>query len=238
MSARIDHVVVTCEHATNRVPPEVRAAFRGKSALLKSHRGWDPGALAVAERVAGAIASAMFVGEVSRLVIELNRSIDSPTLFSAVTRELDDETRAGLIRRHYTPWRAAAKAHIERLARVGVTLHLSVHSFTPVLDGKRRELEVGLLFDPARAMEKDFCARWRDELRREDASVDPWRVKMNLSYRGTSDGHTTALRAVFPPERYLGVEIEVRNDLIGARAGQERVGGAVASSLRRALGMG
>lgn len=238
MTPGIAHVVVTCEHATNRVPPELRAAFRGKSALLKSHRGWDPGALAVAERVAGALSAPLFVGEVSRLAIELNRSIDSPSLFSAVTRDLDDETRAGLIRRYYTPWRAATKSCIEGLARQGVTLHLSVHSFTPVLDGKRRELEVGLLFDPARALEKKFCEAWRNGLRREDAGVDPWRVKMNLPYRGTSDGHTTALRRVFPADRYLGVEIEVRNDLIGAKPGQERVGGAIAQSLRAALGLG
>lgn len=232
------HLVVTCEHATRRVPERLRRAFRGQGALLKSHRGWDPGALAVSERVAAALSAPLFVGEVSRLVIELNRSIDSPSLFSATTAALDDSTRADLIARYYTPWRVAVKDHIERRAREGAVLHLSVHSFTPVLEGRTRELEIGLLFDPARSGEKAFCDRWRRELARADAGVDPWRVKMNQPYRGTSDGHTTALRRVFPADRYLGVEIEVRNDLIGSRPGQERVGGAIARSLRAAIGLG
>lgn len=238
MTLDITHLVVTCEHATHRVPVGLRPAFRGRGALLKSHRGWDPGALAVSERVAASLAAPLFVGEVSRLVIELNRSVDSPSLFSVVTKGLDDGTRAEIIARHYTPWRVAVKEHLERHAREGTVLHLSVHSFTPVLDGKTRELEVGLLFDPARAGEKAFCERWRRELSREDAGVEPWRVKMNLPYRGTSDGHTTALRRVFPPQRYLGVEIEVRNDLLSTKARRERVGGVIADSLRRALGAG
>ena len=236
MSERIGHVVITCEHATNRVPPGLSSVFRAHRALLKSHRGWDIGALGVAERVAAGLASPLFVGEVSRLVIELYRSMDSSSLFSVATRDLDEDTRRGLIERHYTPWREATREHIERVmgARSGAVMHLSVHSFTPVLNGKVRNVEIGLLFDPSRALERALCERWRAAIVR-DPDAAGMRVKMNLPYRGTSDGHTTALRRVFRADRYAGVEVEVRNDLIARTRGQERVGEMLARTLRSVI---
>lgn len=236
MSARIGHVVVTCEHATNRVPPGLSSVFRAHRALLKTHRGWDIGAIGVAERIAAGLASPLFVGEVSRLVIELNRSPGSASLFSVATRELDDDAKRGLIERYYTPWRSAVREQIERALRAqrGTVVHVSAHSFTPVLDGKERSVEIGLLFDPARAGERALCERWRAAIAR-DPDAAGLRVKMNLPYRGTSDGHTTALRRVFPASRYVGIEVEVRNDLIARERGQQRVGEMLARTLRSVI---
>ncbi len=232
MSRAFGHTVVTCEHATSRVPDDLVALFRPHRAILKTHRGYDQGALAVAEHLAGTLAAPLFIGEVSRLVVELNRSPDSPSLFSAVTRDLDDSAKHAIIGRYYTPWRAAVREHIARVP--APVLHLSVHSFTPVLDGKQRELEVGLLFDPRRPREKSICERWRRAIN-ADPDAAELRVKMNLPYRGTSDGHTTALRAVFPASRYLGVEIEVNNALLRTPRGQEHIGAVLARTLRTLL---
>lgn len=236
MIARVGHVVVTCEHATNRVPAELAGLFRAHRGLLKTHRGWDIGALGVAERIAAGLASPLFVGEVSRLVIELNRSLDSSSLFSVATRELDDAVRRGLIDRYWSPWRGAVREHIERAigARSGAVLHVSAHSFTPVLDGKERQVEIGLLFDPSRAGEKSLCERWRAAILCDPDGAG-MRVKMNLPYRGTSDGHTTALRRVFAASRYLGIEVEVKNSLIVNARAQERLGVMLARTLRAVL---
>jgi predicted N-formylglutamate amidohydrolase len=234
VSGAIAHVVTTCEHATNRVPEDLSALFRAHRALLKTHRGWDIGAMGVAERLAAGLASPLFVGEASRLVVELNRSPDSPSLFSDITRALPEERRRAILERYYTPWRCAVREHVARWAAQGPVLHVSVHSFTPVLNGKRRTLEVGLLFDPARESEKALCERWRRAILADEAGAG-LRVKMNLPYRGTSDGHTTALRREFAPERYLGVEVEVNNALIARRGGQERVGLLLTRTLRRVL---
>jgi predicted N-formylglutamate amidohydrolase len=212
------------------------SAFRAHRALLKTHRGWDIGALGVAERVAAGLASPLFVGEVSRLVIELNRSPGSASLFSVATRDLDDDAKRGLIERYYTPWRDAVREHIERALRAqrGAVAHVSAHSFTPVLDGKVRSVEIGLLFDPSRAGEKALCERWRAAIVR-DQNAAGMRVKMNLPYRGTSDGHTTALRRVFPASRYVGIEVEVKNSLIVSAREQELVGEMLARTLRSAI---
>jgi predicted N-formylglutamate amidohydrolase len=229
VTAAVGHAVVTCEHATNRVPADLAACFQPHRALLKTHRGYDIGALPVANQIAAALAAPLFVGEVSRLVVELNRSPDSASLFSVATRGLDAAAKGAILDRYYTPWRDAVLEHIARAPTP--TLHISVHSFTPELDGKKRELEIGLLFDPRRAREKSFCERWRRAIIADPDAIG-LRVKMNLPYRGTSDGHTTALRAAFPASRYLGVELEMNNALVTGVRGQERVGAMLARTLR------
>ena len=44
--------LVTCEHGGNDIPPRYAPLFRGRRALLASHRGYDPGALVTARALA------------------------------------------------------------------------------------------------------------------------------------------------------------------------------------------
>ena len=89
-------------------------------------------------------------------------------------------------------------------------VHVGVHSFTPVLRGVRRKVQVGLLFDPAREREVEFCRLWREEL----AERRPrWTIGFNAPYRGTDDGLTTTLRGTLGASRYLGIELEVSQTL-------------------------
>jgi len=85
-------------------------------------------------------------------------------------------------------------------------LHLSVHSFTPAIDGRVRNADVGLLYDPARTAERRVC----QQLQRALQSAHPeLRVRRNYPYRGTADGFTTYLRRLFPDKQYAGIEIEI-----------------------------
>lgn len=205
---RIEHVILSCEHAGNRVPAAYRALFAGRERLLDSHRGWDPGALEVARRFARTLHAPLHACTATRLLIDPNRSLDSPTLHSDIVRTLDEAARVRLIERHYTPHRAAVEADVfAALQRTtGGVLHLSVHSFTPVFRGVRRTVDIGLLFDPARKREVQFCQAWQQEIERRAARL---RVRMNEPYRGDDDGLTTTLRARFRTPRYLGIELEV-----------------------------
>jgi predicted N-formylglutamate amidohydrolase len=200
-------VIVTCEHGGNRVPPAYHALFRGHERLLASHRGWDPGALLAARGIAKALGAPLVFSRVTRLLVDLNRSPGHPALFSKVIAGCTAAERARIRARHYDPYRARVEEMMAGAIRSGRrVLHLSVHSFTPRLGGETRNADIGLLYDPMRERERQWC----EALRRRLLALDPGlRVRRNYPYRGTADGFTTALRRRFPARSYAGIEIEI-----------------------------
>jgi predicted N-formylglutamate amidohydrolase len=222
----IDSFLITCEHGGNRIPAPYRRLFRGRRALLATHRGYDPGALAMARALAGAFRAPLVTSTVSRLLVELNRSIGHPQLFSAATRDTPPALRAQILERYYRPYRA----QVERLVGQSVSrgrrvIHVSSHSFTPELDGEVRNADVGLLYHPGRRGEARLCARWQASLA---ASSPELRVRRNYPYAGKSDGLTSYLRRRFAPGAYIGIELEVNQGIVLA-------GGRRWQALRRVL---
>jgi predicted N-formylglutamate amidohydrolase len=212
MVAAIDAFLITCEHGGNRIPAPYRRLFRGRRALLNSHRGYDPGALVMARVLARSFRAPLVTSTISRLVIDLNRSIGHPQLFSAATRGAPAAVRKEIVARYYWPYRA----HVERLVWQSVSrgrrvIHISSHSFTPELDGKVRNADVGLLYHPGRHGEAELCARWKASLA---ASAPKLRVRRNYPYAGKGDGLTSYLRRRFPPGAYVGIELEVNQKTV------------------------
>lgn len=68
-------LLITCEHGGNRIPPRYRHLFHGHEELLQTHRGHDAGGLTMAKELAGAFKATLFVATISRLLIDLNRSV-------------------------------------------------------------------------------------------------------------------------------------------------------------------
>lgn len=196
------YLIVSCEHGGNRVPPPFRSLLSEK--LLESHRGWDPGALELARDVARATGAPLFYSTISRLLVELNRPFGHPQILSL---SLPDKTREALLRRYYLPYWDAVEAEVAKgLARGRRVLHLSVHSFTPRFRGVKREVDVGLLFDPRRVPEARLCRQWEESLRDRAPRL---RVRHNDPYRGTGPSLVQSLREMLPPQRYVGIQIEV-----------------------------
>ena len=200
-------VVISCEHATHHVPPDLRRYFRGKRRLLSGHQAYDRGALHLARSLARRFRAPLVSGRVTRLVVDLNRSATHPRVFSRITRGLDPAIRARILRHWYEPYRQEVQDRIAKLVGEGHrVLHLSVHSFTPVLDGRVRQADLGLLYDPQRTREKEFCRLWQQHLRHLASGL---RVRRNYPYRGVADGFTTFLRRHYVDRKYLGVELEL-----------------------------
>jgi len=228
-------LVLACEHASKKVPLRYQKLFRGRAALLDSHRGWDPGALELARALARRFEAPLFRGVVTRLLVDLNRSLQSPTLFTEYSLRLPEKERVELLARYWEPYRHALRRQVEEQLQEGRSvLHFSVHSFTPRLRGDVRHTDIGLLFDPSRAAEERFCRRLRAELRREFADL---RIDMNEPYSGVSDGLTSTLRAELPRSRYLGIEFEVNQRFARAdRARWKALGAGIARALAAAKG--
>ncbi len=193
-------------------PRPIDALFRGSRALLDSHRGYDPGALVMARALARAFDAPLVTSTVTRLLIDLNRSIGHPQLFSAATRDAPAKLRTEIAERHYLPYRAQVEHLVRRsVSRGRRVIHVSSHSFTPELDGKVRRADVGLLYHPGRQGEVEVCARWKASLA---AMAPELRVRRNYPYAGKGDGLTAHLRRGFPPGAYVGIELEINQRIV------------------------
>ncbi len=234
--AKTDTFLITCEHGGNRIPPRYRHLFEGFEALLQSHRGYDPGALVLARGLAQALGAPLAVSTTSRLLIDLNRSIGHPSLYSDATRGAPALVRREILKSCYLPYRSKVETEIESMiARGGKVVHISSHSFTPELEGKVRNADIGLLYDPARPGEFDLCGRWQAQLK---TLAPELKVRRNYPYTGKSDGLTAYLRRRFPAGVYIGIELEInqKHALKGGRRWHRLRGHVIDSFIRAATG--
>jgi predicted N-formylglutamate amidohydrolase len=207
-----DTFLVTCEHGGNLVPPEYAGRFAGWKRRLASHRGYDAGALWMAEDLARALSARLVASRVTRLLVDLNRSIGHRNLHSEAVRGAPRAEIERILRDHYWPYRRRVEGFVARAAARGRRLiHISSHSFTPRLDGVVRRADVGLLYDPARAGERALCGVWKSNLARLGPKL---RVYRNYPYEGKNDGLTTHLRKRYPARVYLGVELEINQAIL------------------------
>jgi len=201
--------ILTCEHGGNDIPDEYKYVFNKVPDVLQTHRGYDLGALQLFEPMVEARADSSFFSTTSRLLVELNRSRNHKSLFSQYTKPLQKIIKRHILNKYYTPYRNTVYAQIYKYISKGYrVVHVSVHTFTPVLDGQVREVDIGLLFDPKKKAEKQFCTQWRKELK---SLVPKHIVKFNKPYLGKSDGFTTFLRKEFDGSSYSGIELEVNH---------------------------
>ncbi len=203
------HVVLTCEHAGRRVPKEYAHLFRGADTAraLESHRGWDPGSLQLGKTFQRRLRAPLFCTNVTRLLVEPNRTVGHARLFSEFSAGLDKAAKHDILRRYYYPHRDRVESWIaNHSAGNQRVVHLSLHTFTPELAGEQRNADVGLLYDPSRRLERALCGHWHTILSELRPDL---RIRRNYPYLGKADGFTTYLRRQFATKRYLGIELEV-----------------------------
>lgn len=209
-------LVLSCEHATAWIP---RVLDLGVDEPTRtSHLGWDPGAPDLAVRLALATGAPLLMAPVSRLVVDANRSRTNPDVVASQPFGADVPGNAGLSPQEiearltalHDPWCRALRAEVDRLVELGDQVtHISVHSFTPELNGVRRQVQVGLLYDPERPAEVEVAAQLI-----EAAASLGLDARANEPYPGWNDGTTTWLRRLHADPVYSGLELEVRQDLL------------------------
>lgn len=213
--------LVICDHASNRIP----RGF-GDLGLAPSdrerHFAWDPGALGVAERLAGLLEAPLVASTVSRLVVDCNRDPAAPDLIARTgdgrpipgNADLDEARRGARIALAHAPFHAAIERLVEaRLAR-GMEIRLvTVHSFTPVFLGQERPWHVGVVHDDDRRISDPLLA---------GLALDPTLVV------GDNEPYSPADRVYYTLERHARgrglacVMIEIRNDLLATVDAQSR----------------
>jgi predicted N-formylglutamate amidohydrolase len=224
--------LVTCDHATNRVPPEIAGGDLGiPPAEMARHIAWDIGAGGLARALGRHLGAPVILANFSRLVIDPNRGEDDPTLVMQLydgtiipaNRGVDAAEVARRLDLLHRPYHAALGAlAAARPDRVIV----AVHSFTPCLRGRApRPWHVGVLSAGDRRL--------------SDALLDALRaggelcVGDNEPYAGHLPGDAIDRHALGPGR--LHTLVEVRQDLIADEPAQEGWAARLAPLLIAAL---
>ena len=212
-------LILTCEHASNRLPASFKKFV--PTDIQETHRAYDIGALAVFRKlVKFAKPEFSCEGKFSRLFVDLNRTITNKSAFSEYYGELETRNKAAAEKakaaaiKYWMEYRENIEKFVMNNIDKGTKasgnkgaaiVHLGIHSFTPVLNGKPRNTDIGILYDPARPLERKYAQVIKDEIKRLHPHM---KVRFNYPYKGTSDGLTTSLRKKFGPH-YVGIEIEI-----------------------------
>ena len=203
-------LILTCEHASNKLPAAFKNAVPAQ--VLKTHRAYDIGAAQVFRKLVKFAKPEFYCeGKYSRLFVDLNRTITNKSSFSDYLR--DNAKAKAQATAYWTEYRTAIEKFVESALKPKTqaaksapsVVHLGIHSFTPELNGKVRNTDIGILYDPSRPQERAYANVIKAEIKRLYPTM---KVRFNYPYKGTTDGLTTTLRKKFGP-RYVGIEIEI-----------------------------
>lgn len=222
--------VIVCEHASKYIPAVYKNLGLGIKAR-NSHIAWDPGALEIARIISSKLDAPLVASCVSRLVYDCNRP---PAVKSAVSERSEiydikgnmnlskdqlDERAVSC----YFPFRNALSECLgSHSRRVGNTVLVTIHTFTPIYLGRSRSLKIGILHDSDNRM--------ADGMLNALASSTNMKVERNQPY-GPRDGVTHTLKEHGTKRGIANVMIEVRNDLTKTADQQAEIGELLSNSI-------
>ncbi len=223
--------LVTCDHATNMVPPQINGGDLGLHRTdMERHIAYDVGAYGVAQELGVLLDAPVLASNFSRLVIDPNRGADDPTLLMklydgsviAANRHADAAEIERRMELCYRPY----DAELARMTALPHAILLSIHSFTRQLRGREpRPWHVGVLY-----AEDDRLARPLLSLLEAERDLC---VGANEPYGGHLPGDAIDRHAIRTGRP--NVLIEIRNDLIADSEGQRHWAQRLAPILERAL---
>ncbi|WP_136440140.1 N-formylglutamate amidohydrolase [Pacificoceanicola onchidii] len=228
-------LALVCEHASAFIPPALAGLGLSEEAKT-SHAAWDIGALDLAKRLSVRLSAPLVAGQISRLVYDCNRPLEAPGSIPNVSevhavpgnQALTAADRQARFDAVHEPFHAAVADVLDRqlAAFPGAVALITVHTFTPVFHGQRREVEIGFLHHADARLAKAAVAH--------EAQEGQMKAALNAPY-SASDGVTYTLQKHADSRGLRSVMIEVRNDLVDTPAKAETVADHLAQTLMAAL---
>lgn len=221
-------VLLTVEHAGRAVPGAL-AGLGLPAGEIDRHIGWDIGALALAETVAGRLNATLIAQRYSRLVIDCNRPEGAPDLVPVVsdrtavpgnTGRPADELRARWDEIH-APFHDAVAA----ACGAGIRAIVAVHSYDPRrdVDAAPRPWPLGLVYRVANPLADGLRAILSDDPRAQPLGVNmPYEIEDVSDYTIPVHGEARGLAHVL---------VEVRNDYLRDGAGIALIAGLLADAI-------
>jgi len=162
-------ILLVCDHASCRIP-EALGDMGLDPFARRCHLAIDIGAGKLTEQLARSLGVTAVVAQYSRLVVDCNRELMDPGAFleygdgilvpgNRNLTQADKDARANAI---YWPYHNVIDKQVQRLRALGPPpVFISIHSFTPVLNGVSRDVEMGVLWDKDARLSDVFIEEFR-----------------------------------------------------------------------------
>lgn len=224
-------LLITCDHAANQVPKNLNCLGL-ETKFLEQHIAYDIGAKQVAIRVSELFDAPLLLSNYSRLVVDLNRHLDDPSLIPAESdgveipgnQNLSDEQRNLRISNIFQPYHDNYSGMVGNLIRQHQRpIILSIHSFTPKFNGFNRPWDFGVLWDNDEMLAKDLIRNFSEYPGRVIGDNQPY-------HANNPRGYAQIIHA-----RDRGVEmalLETRHDLIKDAAGQNKISDIIYTAIK------
>jgi predicted N-formylglutamate amidohydrolase len=148
-------IVISAEHTANLIPYKFSDLGLDKKTLNSSF-AYDIGAKALITKLSRLLDCSAIFAKYSRLLIDLNRTIEENSLIPKINyglpipgnKNLSQYRKRKRIKKYYTPYHKKLSQLIEKATNQnGKVFYILIHSFEKELNGKKREFDVGLLWD-------------------------------------------------------------------------------------------
>ena len=209
--------IIICDHASNKIPSKFNELGLSQD-ILNTHIAYDIGSKEVAIKLSNILDCPLVMTDFSRLLIDPNRGIDDPTLIMKVSdsckidgnlniknfQESDEKNYR--IENFYDLYHNKISELINLCEKNNKNPSIiSIHSFTPVWKNKKRDIDIGILWDNDNRLPKIFF----DYFKKNHKNLN---IGDNKPYSGRLKNDTLYKHATI--RGLSNILIEIRQDLI------------------------
>ncbi len=210
-------VLIVCDHASNAMPKAVKNLGL-TAAQRRQHIAWDPGTATIGRYLSRKIDARLVLANYSRLVVDLNRGERHKDCMRASSegvaipgnKNLTATEKKSRLTEIYWAYHDEITRQIDAILASGrVPLILSIHSFTPAMNGQHRPWHIGIMWNRQEKLSKKLVA----SLKRRNPALS---IGENQPYslKGAFGGRNTIQRHA--EDRGLPyLIVEFRQDLVG-----------------------
>tara|TARA_B100001057_G_scaffold456326_1_gene503618 strand:- start:411 stop:1151 length:741 start_codon:yes stop_codon:yes gene_type:complete len=216
--------LILCDHASNNIPPNFQNLGLDNK-LLDSHIAYDIGAKEVSIHLSRILNCPLVMSDFSRLLIDPNRGVDDPTLVMKISDDKIIEGNKNIhnfresveknkrIEDFYNTYHDKVSELIkQKIRNEQFPAIISIHSFTPFWKNKKRNIDLGILWDNDERLPNiffDYFEKNHQKLVIGNNQPYSGRLKNDSIYK-----HATA-------NGLSNILIEIRQDLITNKSGQK-----------------
>ena len=226
--------LIICDHASNKIPTKFKKLGLSKE-ILDSHIAFDIGAKEVAVYLSNILECPLVMTDFSRLLIDPNRGIDDPTLIMRISDNKIVEGNRNIynfkkskekderVKKYYDVYHNKISEFINlREKDEKYPSIISIHSFTPVWRNKKRDIDIGILWDNDYRLPEIFF----NYLKENHKNLI---IGDNQPYSGRLKNDTLYKHATI--NGLSNILIEIRQDLITEKKGQKYFANLVSKPL-------